>query len=46
LTSAEVEHHITIPLHENLRIGTPDSILSDVASQLGKKKEVLVREIF
>jgi predicted RNA binding protein YcfA (HicA-like mRNA interferase family) len=34
-------HHLTIPKHGTLRVGTLNQILSDVASYLGKSKEDL-----
>ena len=39
------EHHITIPAHSSLRIGTLHSILNDVAGHLKKEKSVLMKEI-
>jgi len=33
------EHHITIPLHKNLRLGTLNSILQDVSARSGVDKE-------
>lgn len=35
----EEKHHITIPKHKNLKIGTLSSILKDVGENLGKTKE-------
>ncbi|MGQ9496742.1 MAG: type II toxin-antitoxin system HicA family toxin [Desulfotomaculales bacterium] len=40
------EHHITIPLHNPLKVGTLNGILTDVANHLKIPKEVLVRELF
>ncbi len=40
------EHHVTIPDHKPLRIGTLSAILGDVASYLNVDKDELVREIF
>ena len=40
------EHHITIPNHKSLRIGTLSSILNDVAEHLNKTKEVVINELF
>ena len=40
------EHHATIPAHGSLRIGTLNSILSDVAAHLKKSKEQLMQEMF
>lgn len=39
-------HHITIPDHSPLRIGTISSILSEVSHHLGMSKEELVIQIF
>ncbi|MCB0044662.1 MAG: type II toxin-antitoxin system HicA family toxin [Caldilineaceae bacterium] len=39
------EHHITIPRHANLRIGTLNRILSDVADHLGLGKDELLRKL-
>jgi len=33
-TAKGIEHHITIPRHKNLSVGTLSAILSDVASYL------------
>ena len=43
--SDEGEHHITVPLHSALRVGTLNSILNDVASHLGIGKDELIRRI-
>ncbi|MFQ6028113.1 MAG: type II toxin-antitoxin system HicA family toxin [Dehalococcoidia bacterium] len=40
------EHHITIPRHNPLRIGTLSSILGDVASYLEIDREQLALELF
>lgn len=40
------EHHITVPLHRTLRIGTLNNILADVASYLEKEKGELITELF
>ncbi|MEA1962487.1 MAG: type II toxin-antitoxin system HicA family toxin [Bacillota bacterium] len=40
------EHHVTIPDHSPLRIGTLSAILTDVANYLNVSKDDLVREIF
>lgn len=40
------EHHVTIPAHGSLRIGTLNAILSDVAAHLKKSKEQLMQEMF
>jgi predicted RNA binding protein YcfA (HicA-like mRNA interferase family) len=40
------EHHITIPRHKYLRVGTLNSILKDIADYLAISKEELTRELF
>jgi predicted RNA binding protein YcfA (HicA-like mRNA interferase family) len=45
-TSTNGQHHITIPNHDPLRIGTLSSILGDVADHLSKTKEEVVNELF
>jgi len=43
LTSAtSPEHHITIPRHPHLKTGTLESILREVAAQLGMTKEEVI----
>jgi len=37
------EHHLTIPRHSPLRLGTLNSILQDVAIHLGLAKEDILR---
>lgn len=45
-TQQNGEHHITIPNHSPIKIGTLSAIISDVAEHLGKTKEVLMQELF
>jgi predicted RNA binding protein YcfA (HicA-like mRNA interferase family) len=45
-TTQEGEHHVTIPRHGSLRVGTLNAILSDVAVHLGVPKPVLVGTLF
>ncbi|MCH8089553.1 MAG: type II toxin-antitoxin system HicA family toxin [Chloroflexi bacterium] len=40
------QHHVTIPRHSPLKVGTLSSILSDVASYLGTSKTPLAEELF
>ena len=40
------EHHITIPMHRALRVGTLSDILSDIASYLEIDKEELANRLF
>lgn len=45
-SSVEGEHHITIPRHKALRVGTLNSILTDVTAHLNMSKEDLLRQLF
>jgi len=40
------EHHITIPKHKTLKIGTLNSIIKDVGENLRKSKEELFADLF
>ena len=40
------EHNVTIPRHSFLKIGTLNSILSDIAVHFEKDKQVLIKELF
>jgi predicted RNA binding protein YcfA (HicA-like mRNA interferase family) len=40
------EHHITIPAHKVIKVGTLNAILSDVADHLEMKKENVVRKLW
>ena len=40
------EHHVTIPAHRSLRVGTLSGVLADVASYLDLDKEALAAELF
>ncbi len=45
-TAVGGQHHVTIPDHDALRVGTLAAILDDVASHLGRNREDLLAEIF
>jgi predicted RNA binding protein YcfA (HicA-like mRNA interferase family) len=45
-TQQNGEHHITIPLHDPLKIGTLNSILRDVADHFGLSRDELLQELF
>jgi len=45
-TQQNGEHHITVPNHNPLRIGTLSAIISDVAAHFSKTKEELFRQLF
>ncbi len=40
------EHHVTIPDHNPLKIGTFNNILKDVAEHLGVDKKALIENLF
>ncbi len=40
------EHHITIPNHSPVKLGTLSSILNDIAFHLRKTKEEIANELF
>jgi predicted RNA binding protein YcfA (HicA-like mRNA interferase family) len=40
------QHHVTIPRHDPLRIGTLNSILKDVAEHLGINRDELAISLF
>ena len=46
ITTAKGDHHITIPAHKYLKIGTLSSILSDIAVHLKIDKSDLITELF
>jgi predicted RNA binding protein YcfA (HicA-like mRNA interferase family) len=47
LTSQEQgEHHLTIPCHSPLRVGTLNAILTDVAAHFGRTRDELLTELF
>ncbi len=41
----EEEHHITIPMHRTLRVGTLNSILNAVAAHFNMSKEDLLSKL-
>jgi predicted RNA binding protein YcfA (HicA-like mRNA interferase family) len=45
-TQENGEHHITIPRHDPLRVGTLSAILADVADHFGMTRDELVQELF
>lgn len=45
-TSVHGEHHVTVPKHSPLRVGTLSGILSDVAGHLGMTREELAERIW
>lgn len=45
-TTQRGEHHVTIPSHRSLRVGTLSAILRDVADHLEIPREQLVETLF
>lgn len=45
-TLRQGEHHLTIPDHKSLRVGTLAAILSEVGAHLGIERDALVRQLF
>jgi predicted RNA binding protein YcfA (HicA-like mRNA interferase family) len=45
-TNQKGEHHITIPAHKELRVGTLSAILIDIADHLEMSKDELITELF
>jgi len=39
------EHHVTVPRHESLRIGTLAAILDDIAAQLEITRDALLERL-
>lgn len=40
------EHHLTVPKHKPLRVGTLSSIVNEVASYLEMERQSLIKELF
>lgn len=45
-TMREGEHHITVPLHSPLRVGTLAAIVAEIAEHLGLPREELSKRLF
>ena len=45
-TNTPSEHHLTIPAHRSLRIGTLAAIVQDVATHLKQSREDVQRKLF
>jgi predicted RNA binding protein YcfA (HicA-like mRNA interferase family) len=45
-TQQNGQHHITIPNHDPLKIGTLNAILTEVAQHLGIPKQELIGRLF
>jgi len=45
-TSKGFDHHITIPRHKPLRVGTLSSIVNEIADYLEIERQKLLKELF
>ena len=45
-TQSPTQHHVTIPAHDPLKIGTLSGILGDVAAHLKTSREELMQRLF
>lgn len=45
-TDEQGEHHITVPRHDPLRIGTLAAILSDVTEHFRSSRDAIERQLF
>ncbi len=45
-TEINGQHHITIPNHDPLKLGTLSAILSDIAAHFNKNRNELLEELF
>jgi predicted RNA binding protein YcfA (HicA-like mRNA interferase family) len=45
-TASPSEHHVTIPVHDPLRIGTLSAILADVAAHQEISRDELMEQLF
>ncbi len=45
-STEEGEYHITIPRHRNLKLGTLNSIMKDIAEHLGISQDELARKMW
>lgn len=45
-TQSNNQHHLTIPNHDPIKLGTLSSILADVASHFNLSKEEVLKKLF
>jgi len=45
-TRTPSEHHVTVPAHGTLKVGTLSAILGDVAAHLRTTREALMQRLF
>jgi len=41
-----IEHHLTVPAHNPVKVGTLNNILNDLASYLEMDKQSLIKDLF
>lgn len=46
ITLLEGKHHVTVPNHNSIKIGTLSGIINDVAAHFNKSKEEIINELF
>jgi predicted RNA binding protein YcfA (HicA-like mRNA interferase family) len=45
-TQRNGEHHVTVPNHDALKVGTLSAVLGDVAAHLNLDRETLLQQMF
>lgn len=45
-TQSPSQHHVTVPAHDPLKVGTLSSILGDVATHLRISRDALLQRLF
>jgi predicted RNA binding protein YcfA (HicA-like mRNA interferase family) len=45
-TTERGEHHVTVPDHDSLRVGTLSGVLADVATHFDLTRDELVKRLF
>jgi len=45
-TQMNGEHHVTLPVHKELRVGTLNAVLTDVADHLGMERNEVVAALY
>ena len=45
-TTESGEHHVTIPRHDSLKVGTLAGILGDIAEHFGLSREEVIARVF
>jgi len=45
-TQERGEHHVTVPRHDSLRVGTIAAILADVGDHFSLSREALIERLF